>query len=158
MLRPHFNIQFFPTLFHVFVETLGCLETCFSCLVLYLPRGVGVNVENMAVVRPSSHLSASLMAWKRFRDFGGRELVSPISISFVGSGHLFLDKPTVQPSKQQVYTQCITTQCTHGQCTTVQCSVVPSGTVCSFVQFSAIYCSLVQFNAVQGGAVYCSSV
>ena len=45
----------------------------------------------MVVVQPNSHLSASLMAWKRFKDFGGRELVSPISISFVGSGHLFLD-------------------------------------------------------------------
>ena len=29
----------------------------------------------MAVVQPNSHLSASMMVWKRFKDFGGRRFV-----------------------------------------------------------------------------------
>ena len=59
------------------------------CFALYLARGGGVEKHGSSTTKfPSFCKSAGV---ESFKDFGGRELVSPISISFVGSGHLFLD-------------------------------------------------------------------
>ena len=84
-----------------------------------------------------------------FKDFGGRELVSPISISFVGSGHLFLDfglwtdcAALKAAGLYAVYYDTVKTSALMDSA--LQCSVVQCHTkLCCTVQGSTIMFSLV---------------